>query len=263
MKFTARPAGSRLVVGIAAVLALLAGVLVLVPRAARRHRATPPAGQARRPKPTIVLVHGAFADSSGWNAVAGRLLKDGYTVLAFSNPLRGPPPTPSTCVSSSPRSRARRPRRPLLRRRGHHQRRHRKPQREVARLRRRVRAGQGESVARPTSSAAATPRSPTTSSCGPYPGAPAGDADAYIDPAYFHRAVRPGPATLDHRRHGRDPASRCPRCAGDALRRAGLEDDPELVPGRQQDRIIPPEAERAMAARAEATTVRSTAHTSR
>ncbi|MGH3465498.1 MAG: alpha/beta fold hydrolase [Kribbellaceae bacterium] len=41
-------------------------------------------------KPTIVLVHGAFADSSGWDAVAGRLLDAGYRVLAFSNPLRGP-----------------------------------------------------------------------------------------------------------------------------------------------------------------------------
>ena len=41
-------------------------------------------------KPTIVLVHGAFADSSGWNTVAGRLLGDGYPVIAFSNPLRGP-----------------------------------------------------------------------------------------------------------------------------------------------------------------------------
>ena len=41
-------------------------------------------------KPTIVLVHGAFADSSGWNDVAGRLIRDGYPVIAFSNPLRGP-----------------------------------------------------------------------------------------------------------------------------------------------------------------------------
>ena len=35
-------------------------------------------------------MHGAFADSSGWNAVAARLFKDGYPVIAFSNPLRGP-----------------------------------------------------------------------------------------------------------------------------------------------------------------------------
>ncbi|WP_431908318.1 hypothetical protein [Micromonospora carbonacea] len=30
------------------------------------------------PKPTVVLVHGAFADSSGWNGVMQRLRKDGY-----------------------------------------------------------------------------------------------------------------------------------------------------------------------------------------
>src|SRR5918994_3437360 len=40
-------------------------------------------------KPTIVLVHGAFADSSSWNGVADLLLKDGYPVVAVANPLRG------------------------------------------------------------------------------------------------------------------------------------------------------------------------------
>jgi pimeloyl-ACP methyl ester carboxylesterase len=39
-------------------------------------------------KPTIVLVHGAFADSSGWNGVIARLNQDGYTAIAASNPLR-------------------------------------------------------------------------------------------------------------------------------------------------------------------------------
>lgn len=39
-------------------------------------------------KPTIVLVHGAFADSSSWNAVIGILEKDGYTVVAAATPLR-------------------------------------------------------------------------------------------------------------------------------------------------------------------------------
>jgi pimeloyl-ACP methyl ester carboxylesterase len=40
-------------------------------------------------KPTIVLVHGAFADSSSWNGVASRLLAKGYPVVAVANPLRG------------------------------------------------------------------------------------------------------------------------------------------------------------------------------
>jgi pimeloyl-ACP methyl ester carboxylesterase len=39
-------------------------------------------------KPTIVLVHGAFADSSSWNGVIKILEKDGYTVVAAANPLR-------------------------------------------------------------------------------------------------------------------------------------------------------------------------------
>jgi len=39
-------------------------------------------------KPTIVLVHGAFAESSSWDAVIGRLNKDGYTAIAAANPLR-------------------------------------------------------------------------------------------------------------------------------------------------------------------------------
>jgi pimeloyl-ACP methyl ester carboxylesterase len=39
-------------------------------------------------KPTVVLVHGAFADASAWSGVIGRLQKDGYPVIAPANPLR-------------------------------------------------------------------------------------------------------------------------------------------------------------------------------
>lgn len=39
--------------------------------------------------PTIVLVHGAFADSSGWNGVITELHQRGYTVISVANPLRG------------------------------------------------------------------------------------------------------------------------------------------------------------------------------
>jgi len=39
--------------------------------------------------PTIVLVHGAFADGSGFLPIAQRLLADGYPVVAAPNPLRG------------------------------------------------------------------------------------------------------------------------------------------------------------------------------
>jgi pimeloyl-ACP methyl ester carboxylesterase len=39
--------------------------------------------------PTVVLVHGAFADSSSWNGVVARLHAQGYPVVAVANPLRG------------------------------------------------------------------------------------------------------------------------------------------------------------------------------
>ena len=40
-------------------------------------------------KPTIVLVHGAWADGSSWNGEVTRLQRDGYTVVAPPNTLRG------------------------------------------------------------------------------------------------------------------------------------------------------------------------------
>lgn len=50
---------------------------------------SPAAPASAGAKPTIVLVHGAFADSSSWNGVTARLLADGYPVVAAANPLRG------------------------------------------------------------------------------------------------------------------------------------------------------------------------------
>ncbi len=39
--------------------------------------------------PTVVLVHGAFADASSWNGVIERLQEKGVQVTAPANPLRG------------------------------------------------------------------------------------------------------------------------------------------------------------------------------
>src|SRR4051794_33583100 len=39
--------------------------------------------------PTVVLVHGAFADASSWNGVVQRLQERGIPVTAPPNPLRG------------------------------------------------------------------------------------------------------------------------------------------------------------------------------
>ncbi|HEU4948036.1 MAG TPA: alpha/beta hydrolase [Kribbella sp.] len=41
-----------------------------------------------RAKPTVVLVHGAWADASGWSGVVERLQDDGYAVAAIPNQLR-------------------------------------------------------------------------------------------------------------------------------------------------------------------------------
>ena len=47
------------------------------------------ASAAERPRaPTIVLVHGAFADGSSWSGVIPKLQADGYDVIAVANPLR-------------------------------------------------------------------------------------------------------------------------------------------------------------------------------
>lgn len=39
------------------------------------------------PKPNIILVHGAFANASGWGPIISILQKDGYTVTGVENPL--------------------------------------------------------------------------------------------------------------------------------------------------------------------------------
>jgi pimeloyl-ACP methyl ester carboxylesterase len=72
---------SRLV-AVTAAAALTAGALIGPGPAAQ-------AGRGHQPKPTVVLVHGAFADSSGWNSVVSRLTRNGYPVVSTANPLRG------------------------------------------------------------------------------------------------------------------------------------------------------------------------------
>ncbi|WP_380871608.1 alpha/beta hydrolase [Sphingomonas sp. DBB INV C78] len=66
---------------------LIAGGLLLA--AAALPLAVQAQGMNAPAKPTIVLVHGAFADASSWNGVITILQRDGYTVIAAPNPLRG------------------------------------------------------------------------------------------------------------------------------------------------------------------------------
>lgn len=79
MSRLSRPSRGRIAVVLLGLLAA-AGVLA-VPAAS----ATVDHG----PRPTIVLVHGAWADASSWNGVIRRLQDDGYAVVAPPNPLRG------------------------------------------------------------------------------------------------------------------------------------------------------------------------------
>jgi pimeloyl-ACP methyl ester carboxylesterase len=52
---------------------------------------------------TIVLVHGAFAESASWDPVIDRLLNAGHPVTAVANPLRGVA-SDAACVSDHIRS---------------------------------------------------------------------------------------------------------------------------------------------------------------
>src|SRR5690348_17249783 len=53
--------------------------------------ATGPGRAGHNAKPTIVLVHGGYADSSCWNDTLQTLQDKGYTTICGSNPLRGIP----------------------------------------------------------------------------------------------------------------------------------------------------------------------------
>ncbi|MEW2288073.1 alpha/beta hydrolase [Streptomyces sp. NPDC047841] len=61
-----------------------AGIAHAAPAAGR-----PATGHGRPAGPTVVLIHGAFADGSSWRAVVQRLLRQGHRVLVPALPLRG------------------------------------------------------------------------------------------------------------------------------------------------------------------------------
>jgi pimeloyl-ACP methyl ester carboxylesterase len=66
-------------------LVIVAAVAALLPVSAASATQSPATG----PKPTIVFVHGAFADSSSWNTTIATLQLLGFPVVAAANPLRG------------------------------------------------------------------------------------------------------------------------------------------------------------------------------
>lgn len=226
--------------------------------AAPADRGTAP-GHARghaAPRPTIVLVHGAFADSSGWQAVAERLMRAGFPVLAFSNPLRGPladaeylrrfldtiegpvvlvghsygGAVVTNAATGDPDVRS------LV---------------YVAAYA----PDEGESVAAANALGGGHTEVTDHLVLRPFPGAAEGDADAYIDPAWFPRLFAQDLPAATARFIA---ASQRPGALAALVTPSGepaWREIPSWYLVASRDRIIPPEAERAMAERAGATTV--------
>ncbi|MFC7494908.1 MULTISPECIES: alpha/beta fold hydrolase [unclassified Nocardioides] len=219
------------------------------------HTATAPAAD-RAAKPTIVLVHGAFADSSGWEAVSERLSARGYPVVAFSNPLRGPisdgeylrqflstiegdvvlvghsygGAVITNAATGNPHVQG------LV---------------YVAAYA----PAAGESVAAANELGGGHTAVTKHLIVRPYPGAPEGDGDAYIDPAWFHRLFA---QDLTRKQTDFMATTQRPGALAALVTPSG-EPAWKTIPSwylvAKQDRIIPPEAERAMAKRAGAKTV--------
>lgn len=207
-------------------------------------------------KPTIVLVHGAFADSSGWSSVANGLMDRGFPVVAFSNPLRGPGADSdylraflstiqgpvvlvghsyggvviTNAATGNPNVKA------LV---------------YVAAYA----PAEGESVAAANQLGGGHTAVTDHLVIRPFPGAAPGDADAYIDTAWFHRLFAQDLSTRTARFMA---ATQRPGALGSLLTPSGTpawESIPSWYLVANQDRIIPPEAERAMAERAGATII--------
>ena len=237
-----------------ACLLLLGSVTAAAPTLGAESRSD--SGRSAGTKPTVVLVHGAFADSSGWNAVASRLLRNGYPVLAFSNPLRGPLDDaaylrdfldtiegPVVLVGHSYGG-------AVITNAANGD-----PDVTALVYVAAYAPGEGESVAAANTLGGGHTEVTDHLVLRPFPGSAGGNADAYIDPAHFHRlfAQDLGPRTAEVM-----AATQRPGALAALVTPSGppaWESIPSWFLVASQDRIIPPEAERAMAERAGSTTV--------
>lgn len=214
------------------------------------------AGPSEAVKPTVVLVHGAFADSSGWSLVSTALQAKGYPVIAFSNPLRGPlddgeylrqflstitgpivlvghsygGAVITNAATGNPNVKS------LV---------------YIAAYA----LAEGESVQAANALGGGHTDVIDHLVLRPFPGATEHDADAYIDPAFFPQLfAQDVPKLVAQNMAG----SQRPGALASLLTASGpaaWETIPSWYMVAKNDRIIPPEAERAMAARAGATTV--------
>ena len=78
-------AKQKKIYGVITLTAVLAGAILLLERTQEKTVAAPAAASPTGIK-NVVLVHGAFADGSGWEAVAKILEKDGYKVSVAQPP---------------------------------------------------------------------------------------------------------------------------------------------------------------------------------
>lgn len=207
-------------------------------------------------KPTIVLVHGAFADASGWSGTIKHLQRDGYTAIAPANQLRsiaGDAAYVRTFLSTIEG--------PIVLV-GHSYggvvitNAATDVENVVALV---YICGfaldEGETVLQALALGGGYPTLGEHTLVRPYAGAPEGDGDAYIDPAYFAELFC---ADVSDEDAAAMAASQRPA----ALNTLGT---PSGVPAWKtipswfliggNDRTIPPEAHRAMAARADGHTV--------
>ena len=206
-------------------------------------------------KPTIVLVHGAFADASGWAGVYRDLAARGYPVCAPANPLRGVAGDAqyirsfvSTiegpvvlaghsyggCVITNAGAGAGAVKALVY----------------IAAFA----PEEGETLNATFGLGGGSTELPDHVVTRPYPGAPDGDADAYIDPAHFHRLFC---ADLDPEQARFMAAAQrgfALSCLSTPSGAPGWRAIPSWYLVAADDLTIPPQAERAMAARAGATT---------
>ncbi len=209
-------------------------------------------------KPTIVLVHGAWADGSSWNAVSTELQGQGFTVLTPSNLLRGVT-TDAPYVASFLAQRTKGP--VVLV--GHSY--------GGFVITNAALAGgdvkalvyvdafmpdEGETtfvVLGDSGSALAVPDPTTVLDVVGYPGAPEGDADAYLKPDVVHTAFAPDLPEADR---WLIAASQRPLTLAANTIPSGVpawKTLPSWAVIGTEDRIIPPVAQRRMAGRAGAT----------
>jgi pimeloyl-ACP methyl ester carboxylesterase len=209
-------------------------------------------------KPTIVLVHGAWADGSSWNAVSTELQGQGFTVLTPPNLLRGVT-TDAPYVASFLAQRTNGPVVLVGHSYGGF------VITNAALAGGEVKAlvyvdafmpDEGETtfvVLGDSGSALAVPDPTTVLDVVGYPGAPEGDADAYLKPDVVHTAFAPDLPEADR---WLIAASQRPLTLAANTIPSGApawKTLPSWAVIGTEDRIIPPTAQRRMAERAGAT----------